>query len=92
MTGAGELVTRDLSHAILPGVTRRVVLKAAAEARIPVVERAFTPAEATRAREAFLTAASAAAIPIVTVDGCPVGDGRPGPLTRRLAALYAGEG
>ena len=86
---AGHLITRNLTQAILPGVTRRVLLQAAAEAGIPVLERAFTPAEALGAREAFLTAASAAAIPIVTVDGRPVGDGKPGPLTRRLAELYA---
>ena len=85
----GHLITRNLSNAILPGVTRRVLLQAAAEAGIPIVERAFTPAEAAQAREAFLTAASAAAIPIVTVDGAPVGKGKPGPLTARLAALYA---
>lgn len=85
----GTLVTRNLSHAVLPGVTRRVLLQAATEAGIAIVERAFTPAEAIRAREAFLTAASAAAIPIVKVDGQPVGEGRPGPLTRRLGELYA---
>jgi D-alanine transaminase len=85
----GHLITRNLTQAILPGVTRRVLLQAATEAGIPIVERAFTPAEALGAREAFLTAASAAAIPIVVVDGHPVGDGKPGPLTQRLAALYA---
>ena len=85
----GSLITRDLSAAVLPGVTRQVLLQAAREAQIPVVERAFTPQEAGMAREAFLTAASAAAIPIVAIDGRPVGDGKPGPLTRRLAELYA---
>jgi D-alanine transaminase len=91
VTRDGRLVTRNLSHAILPGVTRRVLLQAAAEAGIPIEERAFTPAEAIEAREAFLTAASAAAIPIVTVNGKAVGEGRPGPLTRRLGDLYAGK-
>jgi len=85
----GRLVTRDLSHAILPGVTRRIILQLAAEAQIPVVERAFTPWEASAAREAFITAASAAAIPVVSIDGRKVGDGKPGPLTRRIAELYA---
>lgn len=84
----GTLITRDLSTAILPGVTRQVLLKAAKDAHISVVERAFTPADATLAREAFLTAASAAAIPVVRIDGVPIGDGKPGPLTRRLAELY----
>ena len=85
----GRLVTRDLSHAILPGVTRRIILKLATEAQIPVVERAFTPEEAFAAREAFITAASAAAIPVVTIDGREIGDGKPGLLTRRIADLYA---
>lgn len=85
----GRIVTRALSHAILPGVTRRVILEAAAEAQMPVVERAFTPAEAKAAREAFISSASGAAVPVVTIDGAPVGDGRPGPLTRRIGELYA---
>ena len=42
-TRTDRLITRGLSHAILPGVTRRVILEAAAEAQIPVVERQFTP-------------------------------------------------
>lgn len=86
----GRLVTRDLSHAILPGVTRRIVLELAAEAQIPVVERSFTPDDAAAAREAFLTAASGAAIPIVSINGHTIGDGKPGPLTRRIAELYGG--
>lgn len=86
----GRLITRNLSQAILPGVTRAVLLQAAAEAGISIIEKAFTPSEAIAAQEAFLTAASAAAIPIVDVDGRPVGDGKPGPLTARLAALYGG--
>lgn len=87
----GRLITRNLSEAILPGVTRRILLEAAREAQIPVLERPFTPAEAAAAREAFLTAASAAAIPIVAIDGKAIGDGKPGPLTRRLAELYAAQ-
>lgn len=89
VTRDGVLTTRNLSTAILPGVTRKVLLAAAAEAGIPIAERPFTPADAHAAREAFLTAASAAAIPIVRVDGQPVGEGKPGPLTRRLGELYA---
>ena len=85
----GRLLTRSLSHAILPGVTRRIVLEIAADAQIPVVERAFTPEEAASAREAFLTAASAAAIPVVEINGRPIGGGTPGPVTRRIAELYA---
>ncbi len=84
----GTLITRDLSHAILPGVTRRVILDAAREAQIPVVERRFTPNEAKSAREAFLSAATLGATAVVEIDGEPVGDGRPGTLTRRIQELY----
>ncbi len=84
----GHVVTRDLSHAILPGVTRRVILEAAAEAQIPVVERRFTLAEALSAREAFMSSATGAAIPVICIDGTKVGDGVPGPMARRIGELY----
>ena len=41
------------------------------------------------AREAFLTSATGAAIPVVKIDGTKIGDGTPGPLTRRIHMLYA---
>jgi D-alanine transaminase len=84
----GRLITRDLSHAILPGVTRRVILDAAAQAQMPVVERRFTPAEAAGAREAFITAATIGALPVVAIDGRAIGEGRPGPTVRRIQELY----
>lgn len=84
----GQVVTRALSNAILPGVTRRVIMEAAAEAQMPIVERAFTPQEARSAREAFISSAANAATPITAIDGAPVGDGKPGPLSRRIAELY----
>jgi D-alanine transaminase len=84
----GTLVTRPLSRDILPGVTRAVVLAAARDAGLAVAERKFTVAEALAAREAFLTSASGAAVPVVAIDGQAIGDGRPGPLTLRLQALY----
>lgn len=85
----GNIVTRDLSNAILPGVTRREILDAAAEAQIAIVERKFTPAEALAAKEAFMTAATLGATAIVSIDGHKIGDGKPGPVTRRLQELYA---
>jgi D-alanine transaminase len=88
--GQGRLVTRPLGPSILPGVTRRVLIALAAEAEIPVVERPFTAQEVANAREAFLTAATAAVMPVVAIDSRPIGDGKPGPVTRRLQDLYAG--
>jgi D-alanine transaminase len=87
--GKGDVVTRDLSQTILPGVTRRIILEAAQEAGMAVVERKFTVEEAKMAREAFLSSATGAAVPVVTVDGATIGDGTPGPLTRRIRELYA---
>ena len=84
----GRLVTRDLSNAILPGVTRRVILQAAAEAQIPITERRFTPDEASSAREAFLTAATVGVMPVITIDGRKVSEGV-GALTHRVQELYA---
>jgi D-alanine transaminase len=84
----GRLVTRDLDNAVLPGVTRRVLAEAAASAQISLVERRFTREEALQAREAFITAATIGALPIITIDGKQIGDGRPGPVSRRLQELY----
>ncbi len=87
----GALITRPLGRDILPGVTRAVVLAAAKAAGLKVVERKFTVAEALAAREAFLTSASGAAVPVVAIDGQAVANGHPGLLTLRLQALYAAE-
>jgi D-alanine transaminase len=87
----GRLVTRSLSNAVLPGVTRRVIMEAAAEAQMPVVERRFTLAEALAAKEAFITAATLGATPVVEIDGKPVGEGKPGAVGRRVQELYARE-
>ena len=84
----GRLVTRELSPAILPGVTRRVILEAAEAAHMPVVQRRFTPEEAIAAREAFISSATGVAVPVVTIDSHKVGDGKPGPVTRRIMELY----
>ena len=61
-----------------------------AEAGLRLEERAFTVAEARTAREAFITAASTFVMPVVAIDGAMIGDGRPGPVTRRLVEAYAG--
>jgi len=86
---SGTVITRDLSHAILPGVTRRVMLDAMAQAQMKVVERKFTVAEALAAQEAFISSATGAAVPVVAIDGKSIGNGAPGALTRRIRDLYA---
>ncbi len=88
ITKDGTIVTRPLSTALLPGITRRAVLRLAAEQGLRVEERLFTVEEAHAAAEAFYTSASAFVMPVVAIDDAPVGDGRPGAMTRRLRALY----
>jgi D-alanine transaminase len=85
------LVTRPLSNAILPGVTRRAILKLAAGGDITVEERLFTVEEAKSAREAFLTSASSFVLPVVEIDGVTIGSGKPGPVTEELRRLYVEE-
>ena len=86
---AGTVITRDLTNAILPGVTRRIMLEAMAQAQMKVVERKFTVAEALAAKEAFISSATGAAVPVVTIDGKNIANGIPGALTCRIRELYA---
>jgi D-alanine transaminase len=90
VTDKGVLVTRDLSNAILAGVTRAGVLSALkSESGIELQERAFSVDEAYAAREAFMTSASGGVVPIVSIDQHILGDGKPGPVTRGIHALYS---
>lgn len=84
----GVLRTHPLSPLILGGVTRSVVLELAAAEGIPVDERPFTLAELEDAREAILTSTSSWVMPVVRVGDQVIGDGTPGPVTRRLQAAY----
>jgi D-alanine transaminase len=85
---AGRLITRELSHSILPGITRAGVMDLLKGSGIELVERAFTPDEVRGAAEAISTSAGAMVAPVVMIDGQPVGDGKPGPVTRRIQRLY----
>ena len=87
----GVLRTQPLGPHILPGVTRRAVLRLAGQETLRAEERPFTVEEAYQAREAFLTAASAFVLPVVEIDGRKIGDGKPGPITRAFRRLYIDE-
>ena len=86
-----RIITRALGNDILHGITRAAVLRFAAEAQFEIEERPFTPAEAQAADEAFSTAASIFVMPVVEVDGKPVGTGKPGPVATRLREIYLDE-
>ncbi|WGH79832.1 D-amino-acid transaminase [Jannaschia ovalis] len=85
------IVTRHLGEEILHGITRAAVLRMAAEAQMKVEERSFTIAEAQDADEAFVTSASTFVMPVVEIDGEPVGAGAPGPVAARLREIYLDE-
>jgi D-alanine transaminase len=88
VTADDAIVTRPADHRILNGVTRLVVLALAGEAGLTFVERPFTLAEAKTAKEAFLTSTSSFVLPVTRIDGAAVGDGTPGPVTRRLREKF----
>ncbi|MGH6988316.1 MAG: D-amino-acid transaminase [Stellaceae bacterium] len=88
VTAEGELVTRQADTNILNGVTRRGLVDILAREGVRLVERSFSVAEAKAAREAFITSATNGVMPVVVIDGTPVGAGRPGPVSLKLAAAY----
>jgi D-alanine transaminase len=90
----GVLRTHPLSHRILPGITRKVVVQLAAELAVPLVEDPVTEGELPRVDELFVVGSTTDVTPVVRLDGAPVADGRVGPTTKRLqealmARMYA---
>ncbi|MEW5784622.1 MAG: D-amino-acid transaminase [Bacillota bacterium] len=84
----GTVRTHPLSNLILPGITRRVVLKIMERLSLDYDERAFTVDELKVATEVWLTASVSEIVPVTSVDGKPVGDGAPGELVKRLIEEY----
>ncbi|MGH6966445.1 MAG: D-amino-acid transaminase [Phenylobacterium sp.] len=84
----GRLRTRDTNANILRGITRSTLLSVIKREGMEVDERPFTPADALAAKEAFITGAGTLVLPVVAVDGKPVGEGKPGPVATKLRRLY----
>jgi len=84
----GRLRTPALDDGLLPGITRDVVLGLARLERLDAGEASLLPDDLRRADEAFLTSTLKGVLPIRRCDGWPIHAGRPGPLTRRLMALF----
>ena len=91
VTRDGTIVTRHLGEEILHGITRAAVLRMAKECQMKVEERPFSIEEAQGAAEAFVTSASTFVMPVVRIDGVDLGDGAPGPISRRLREIYIEE-
>ena len=88
LTQDDALVTRQNSTTILPGCTRKAVVKLAEERQLRVEERPFTVDEALAAKEVFVTSASLFVQPVVSIDGKIIANGRPGPMATRLREIY----
>jgi D-alanine transaminase len=88
VTQAGAVVTHPADHAILRGVTRTVLFDAIKAQGLAIEERAFTLKEAFAAKEAFATAATQIVLPVVSIDGRMIGDGKPGPVATALRADF----
>jgi len=84
VTPDGTLVTRPAEHGILRGITRSVVLDVIAAQNLAFEERKFSVEEAYAAREAFVTSASQTVMPVISIDGRPVGNGAPGLVATTL--------
>ncbi len=85
----GVLVTPPVDGSILPGVTRQVALEVAREEGIVVAERPLHVKDLARSSEAFLTATTREVTPLVRVEDRDIGDGAPGPVTKRLQAAFS---
>jgi branched-chain amino acid aminotransferase len=86
----GVLCTPPTSDAILPGITRQVVMELARGLELPVEERRLSPGDLASAEEVWLSSSVRELVPVVALDGFPIADARVGPWARRLlAALRA---
>jgi D-alanine transaminase len=88
VTAQRKVVTRHANNAILNGITRLSLIRLINREGYELEERAFTLEEAKTASEAFLTSSSSFVMPVTKLDGEPIGDGRPGPLTEKLRQHY----
>jgi D-alanine transaminase len=84
----GTVVTAPEGPRILSGVTRAVVLDLALTEGLPILERFVSQADLYQADEVFLTGTTVEVLGVVLIDGKVIGDGQPGPITRRLAASF----
>lgn len=88
LVSRGELTTPPTSQGALSGITRGAVIECAKEMGVTCRESVMTLYDCYTADEAFLTGTAAEVIPMVKLDGRPIGDGKPGPVTNRFIAAF----
>jgi branched-chain amino acid aminotransferase len=76
------------ARGVLPGITRRTVMDLCERLGLACAARAVTPGELRAADEVFVSSTAGGVMPVCEVDGRPIGDGRPGPVTGRIRELY----
>ena len=83
-----NIITRNLSNKLLPGITRQTILEVAKKLKLTVNERPFTIDEAISANEAFISSASTLIAPVVKINNTIIGNGKIGPITGILRETY----
>jgi D-alanine transaminase len=84
----GSIITRQVDHSILRGITRTTLIEIIAAQGLHLAERKFSIDEALRAREAFITGATTLVMPVVAIDGQKIGGGVPGAVTLKLRHIF----
>ena len=88
ITEKSELITHPADQQILKGITREGVMRAAKAVNLTYKERSFTKDEAKNAKEAFISAATNLVMPVIQINESPIGNGKPGPITRKLRQIF----
>ncbi len=89
IVAGGQVITSPVDSGILVGITRGLVMGLARDLKMAVIEKDFGPAELYAADECFLTGSAAEVIPVTHVDGKVIGQGKVGPITRKLMAAFS---
>ncbi|CAM3765754.1 D-amino-acid transaminase [Mesobacillus zeae] len=87
----GKVVTHAADNFILNGISRQKMLEICRRNDVPVIERNFTVDELLKADEVFLTGTTIEVVPVIEIDGKPAGNGKPGPVTRKLQQWFEDE-
>ena len=83
-----NIITRNLSNKLLPGITRKTIIEVAKNLKLSIEERPFTIKEALESNEAFISSASTLIAPITKIDKNIIGQGQMGPITEILRETY----
>ena len=83
-----NIITRNLSNKLLPGITRKTILEVAKKLKLSIEERPFTVKEALKSNEAFISSASTLIAPVTKIDKNIIGQGKMGPITEILRETY----